>query len=83
MFTVRPEKIALAAQDQAESGALTGLVQEVIYIGTDTRYLLQLASGQSLIARVQNGCQTALNEFQKGVQVRITWRPEDAHILTD
>ncbi len=83
MFTVRPEKITLTTHDLDSGSALTGLVQEIIYIGTDTRYLLKLASGQSLIARVQNGCQVELNEFQKGTQVQISWRPEDAHILTD
>lgn len=82
LFTIRPEKITLAAHDQTPAGALTGLVQEVIYIGTDTRYLLQLASGQPLIIRIQNGCNVELNEFQKGDQVRVVWRPEDAHILS-
>jgi spermidine/putrescine transport system ATP-binding protein len=83
MFTVRPEKVTLATHNLGVAEAFTGLVQEVIYIGTDTRYLLKLASGQPLIARVQNGCQVERNEFQKGSQVRIGWRPEDAHILTD
>jgi len=83
LFTIRPEKILLAAADQATAGSIAGVVQEVIYIGTDTRYLLQLASGQPFIARVQNGCNSALNEFPKGAQVQISWRPEDAHILAN
>ncbi len=83
LFTIRPEKITLAAPDQAPTGALGGLVQEVIYIGTDTRYLLQLTSGQALIARLQNGCNAELNEFKKGDQAQVAWRPEDAHILSD
>ncbi len=83
MFTVRPEKLNVAGMGQGPAGALTGRVEEVIYIGTDTRYLLKLASGQALIARVQNGCNVALNEFRKGEQVRISWHPDDAHILPD
>ncbi len=83
MFTVRPEKVTLEAHNQASAEALVGAVQEVIYIGTDTRYLLQLVSGQPVIARVQNGCEVELNEFKKGDKVRVGWRPEDAHILAD
>ena len=83
LFTIRPEKVTLAVPGQAPGGSLTGVVQEVIYIGTDTRYLLQIASGQLLIVRLQNGCNVELNEFKKGDQTQVFWRPEDAHILTD
>jgi spermidine/putrescine transport system ATP-binding protein len=83
LFTIRPEKISLAAYSQTTAGTLTGVIQEVIYIGTDTRYLIQLASGQLLIVRVQNGLGVELNEFRKGDQAQVIWRPEDAHILSD
>jgi len=82
-FTIRPEKISLAAYSQTTAGTLTGVIQEVIYIGTDTRYLIQLASGQLLIVRVQNGLGVELNEFRKGDQAQVIWRPEDTHILSD
>lgn len=83
LFTIRPEKVSLAAANQSPAGTLTGVVQEVIYIGTDTRYLIRLGSGQPLIVRVQNACGVELNEFRKGDQARVIWQPEDAHILSD
>jgi spermidine/putrescine transport system ATP-binding protein len=83
LFTVRPEKIRLALPGEIVTGALSGLVQDLVYIGTDTRYLILLPSGKPIIVRVQDGCGVELNEFQKGDQAQIIWHPEDAHILSD
>lgn len=80
-FIIRPEKLVLFAPDQAPSGALSGTVTEIVYIGTDTRYLLALASGESVVARVQNGCQTETIRHAPGEQVKIHWQPEDARAL--
>jgi spermidine/putrescine transport system ATP-binding protein len=82
-FTVRPEKMRLASPSENATGALSGVVQDVVYIGTDTRYLIVLTSGKHIIVRVQNGCGVELNEFQKGDQAQIIWQPEDAHILSE
>jgi len=80
-FIIRPEKLLLFAPDQAPAGAISGTVREVVYIGTDTRYLLALASGESIVARVQNGCQSEMAFHSPGDEVRIFWQPEDARAL--
>ncbi len=79
-FTIRPEKIALGKPD---GEGLTGIVQDKVYIGTDTRYLVALPSGETVIVRVQNGYGSEVVGFEKGDQVRVIWSPEDAHLLTD
>jgi spermidine/putrescine transport system ATP-binding protein len=79
-FTIRPEKINIS---RAGSGGTSGTVQERVYIGTDTRYLVTLISGETVIVRVQNGCGSEAGEFAKGEQVTVRWSPEDARILTD
>jgi spermidine/putrescine transport system ATP-binding protein len=79
-FTVRPEKIKLS---KPGAEGLSGTVQDLVYIGTDTRYLVALLSDETVIVRVQNGCGSDVGEFDKGDQVKIHWTPEDAHILTD
>jgi spermidine/putrescine transport system ATP-binding protein len=83
LFTIRPEKIRLALPGEITAGALSGLVQDLVYIGTDTRYLILLPSGKPIIVRVQNGCEVESNEFQKGDQALVIWHPEDAHVLSD
>jgi spermidine/putrescine transport system ATP-binding protein len=79
-FTVRPEKIKLS---KPGAEGLSGTVQDLVYIGTDTRYLVALLSGDMVTVRVQNGCVSDVGEFDKGDRVKIHWSPEDAHILTD
>ena len=83
LFTVRPEKMRLAHAGEPLPAALSGTIQEVIYIGTDTRFMLAMPSGQSMIVRLQNGCGIDLGEFKKGDPAKVFWYPEDAHILTE
>jgi spermidine/putrescine transport system ATP-binding protein len=78
-FTIRPEKIILSKS----GGEPSGTVQDRVYIGTDTRYLVALSSGGTVIVRVQNGCGSEAAEFAKGDQVTLRWSPEDARMLAD
>jgi len=82
-FIIRPEKMVLSAPDQAPPEALSAVVQEVVYIGTDTRYLVALPSGESAIVRVQNGCQTETGQYAQGDRLKVHWLPEDARTLAD
>jgi spermidine/putrescine transport system ATP-binding protein len=83
LFTVRPEKLRLAHAGEPLPAALSGIIEEVIYIGTDTRFMLAMPSGQSMIVRLQNGCGIDLGEFKKGDPAKVFWYPEDAHILAE
>lgn len=83
LFTVRPEKMRLAEPDPFLPGSLKGNILEVIYIGTDTRYLVKLFDGQTVAVRVQNGCGVNLQDFKKGEQVQVSWIAEDAHLLAE
>jgi spermidine/putrescine transport system ATP-binding protein len=82
-FIIRPEKMLLFRPEKAPPGVLSAVVQEVVYIGTDTRYLVALPSGESVVVRVQNGCQTETGQYAQGERVKIYWLPEDARTLTD
>ncbi len=80
-FTVRPEKVIFSGRESAAEG-LSGTVQELVYIGTDTRYAVTLASGESVVVRIQNGCGSDRLEFARGDKVRVYWSVEDARLLT-
>jgi putative spermidine/putrescine transport system ATP-binding protein len=79
-FTVRPEKIRiLLDRDTADSGAHveSGHVQEVIYAGMITRYIVGLDAGGELVVVRQNLEATSAEAFRdKGKHVRLEWRPE-------
>ena len=83
-FVIRPEKIRmLAAGEQAEPGMSVeqGQVEEVIYIGVSTRYLVRLDRGEQLVAVRQN--MDALGDAQKfeGRPVRLAWTPDQTYVL--
>lgn len=83
VFVIRPEKMRMECSEAPLPGALRGEVQEVIYIGTDTRYLVQVEGQNPLVVRVQNGCGVPPQEYGKGDRVQLFWLPEDTHLLAD
>jgi putative spermidine/putrescine transport system ATP-binding protein len=77
-FTIRPEKIRLAAQDASpgvgESSAL-GTIQSVVYLGPDTRYIVELEAGARLVVTEQNLTTTSSEVLeQQGKTVRLIWK---------
>jgi spermidine/putrescine transport system ATP-binding protein len=81
-ITVRPERMAISSPDEREGPGITGTIMEVVYIGTDIRYLLRIASGQEIQVRIQNSSKKDINAFPDGAEVQIGWAPEDAKILS-
>jgi putative spermidine/putrescine transport system ATP-binding protein len=84
MFTVRPEKIRIADPSEApaddEHSAL-GTVREVVYLGSDTRYIVALDAGGELVVTQQN-LQTSSMEVlsAQGQPVRLIWKKR--HVLS-
>jgi putative spermidine/putrescine transport system ATP-binding protein len=77
-FTIRPEKIRLAAVDAvpgtAESSA-GGTIQSVVYLGPDTRYIVELDAGARLVVTEQNLSTTSAEALeQQGKPVRLIWK---------
>jgi len=81
---IRPEKMTLIGSDQNIDRALSGKVEQVIYVGADTRYLITLSTGSTIAVRVQNGGgDGAAGYYNQGDLVKIFWSPEDARLLVD
>ena len=77
-FTIRPEKIRLASIDGVpgpdESSAL-GTIQSVVYLGPDTRYIVELEAGARLVVTEQNLSTTSTEVLeQQGKAVRLIWK---------
>ena len=82
-FTVRPEKIRLLANGQpAEVGEKTedGVLREVVYLGSVTRYIVDLDAGGVLTVVRQNVDDT---EEERGRPVRLAWRPEHTYVIEE
>ena len=85
---VRPEKIRLraagASAEEARAGEQTrsGVVREVAYLGSVSRYVVETDAGETLVVLQQNLDTSAAGALaQRGQRVRLAWRGEDASVL--
>ncbi len=86
-YTIRPEKIRLAAAESQpgpdETGA-AGHVRDVIYVGPDTRYLVTLDAGASLLVTQQNLATSSTEALaQQGKAVRLIWKRQHELPIAD
>jgi putative spermidine/putrescine transport system ATP-binding protein len=81
-YLVRPERIRLLADGERDPREIAGVVREVAYLGSVTRYVVEADGGETLIALRQN-LDTSAHEAlaQRGRPVRLAWRAEDAREL--
>jgi putative spermidine/putrescine transport system ATP-binding protein len=82
-FTVRPEKIRLLGEGEAaEPGEETesGVLLEVVYLGSVTRYIVDLDAGGALTVVRQNVADVTED---KGQQVSLAWRPEHTYVIEE
>ena len=82
-FTVRPEKVRLlAAGEQPPPGghAEQGRIEEVVYLGMLTRYVVELAAGGRITAVRQNLADAAADALAaRGQPVTVAWRDEQTY----
>jgi putative spermidine/putrescine transport system ATP-binding protein len=84
-FTVRPEKIRMLSEGetlQAGDETERGVIREVVYIGSVTRYIVDLAAGGALTVVRQNleGFPVDAQE-ERGRRVQLAWRPEHTYVI--
>jgi spermidine/putrescine transport system ATP-binding protein len=68
---------------ESESIFINGQIAESIYIGTDTRYRVNILGDQQLFVRSQNFGDRYDTTFSVGDEVLLHWPAENARILTE
>jgi spermidine/putrescine transport system ATP-binding protein len=85
-LAVRPEKIALLSDLPGSEipgwDRLTGELDEIVYVGTHTQYLLHLPGGQVLTVHRQNRAVGEL-EYPAGEALTVVFNPVSAALLAD
>jgi putative spermidine/putrescine transport system ATP-binding protein len=85
IFSIRPEKIHLAAPDEkveSDMFCADGKVRDVIYLGLYTRYLVELENGGDLVVVEQNLKTTSMDVMKiKNQKVRLLWKKEHARYV--
>ena len=77
-FTVRPEKIRLAGRSDAigaDELAADGRIHDVVYLGSDTRYIVRLDAGPEIVVTEQNLATSSMDVLAaRGTTVRLVWK---------
>jgi putative spermidine/putrescine transport system ATP-binding protein len=80
MFSVRPEKIHLGAENsklEKDMLSIDGVIRDVVYLGLFTRYLVEIEGGSDLVVIEQNLKTTSMDVLSaKGQKVRLSWHKE-------
>jgi spermidine/putrescine transport system ATP-binding protein len=71
----------LEAEDNAV--VLEARIAETIYIGTDTRYRVEISNDATVFVRVQNYGSRYDTQFNVGDKVYVHWAAESAQVLTE
>ncbi len=86
--SIRPEKLHvgfdLDTDVPAEHHTARGTVSEVVYIGSETRYTVDLDDGPRLVAVEQNVQTSSMDVLQRrGAKVRLSWHPRHCFAIPD
>lgn len=85
-LAVRPEKISLLADLPGSEvpgwDRLDGTLEEIVYVGTHTQYLLRLPGGQMLTVYRQNRA-VGEPEHRTGETVTVVFNPQSATLLAE
>jgi len=85
MFSVRPEKIHLGAENSAPDAnmlSINGVIRDVVYLGLFTRYLVEIEGGSDLVVIEQNLKSTSMDVLSaKGQKVRLYWHKDHISYL--
>jgi putative spermidine/putrescine transport system ATP-binding protein len=73
-IAVRPEKIAVDGTGEP------GVVREVQYVGSVTRYVVELDTGEQLVVLRQN---SEPSSVERDARVHLAWRPEDIYEIRE
>ena len=74
--SLRPERIGLTVGDTADGITAPGTIAEVIYLGTNTRILVDLDAGQRITVLAPYG-RERFSDRDRGARVTASWRDAD------
>ena len=85
LVTVRPERMAISPKNQNPAAPNTTAMPASLvgsqYIGTDTRYTLQIGDTIEVVARLQNVDSQSDSPFAIGDEVTISWQDSSTTVL--
>ena len=85
-FVIRPEKLRMLLPGEESEPGMTveaGTVEQVVYVGMATRYLVRLDRGEELVVMRQNVEAPGRSGDYQGRRVSLAWAPEHTFRLVN
>lgn len=84
VVAVRPEKISIQPYDKGKPDKMqlpTGTVTELVYLGSDTIYIIQSKTNREIRVRLQNRDIQKQTNIQRGTTISMTWGRDSGRIF--
>ena len=78
-FTLRPERILFQNEAEHLDNAFHGIVEEVVYVGEISKYMIRLNESDLIILKQQN--RLGVRKYKKQDKVTIGWNMEDMMLI--
>jgi putative spermidine/putrescine transport system ATP-binding protein len=85
-FMIRPEKIRIVGVAEpagSDDCTATGTVRDIVYLGAQTVYVVEITADRTLSVVTQNVSATATDaQAQRGREVRLVWQRDQTMALS-
>jgi spermidine/putrescine transport system ATP-binding protein len=83
VFVIRPEQVAIraAAEPSGDPNQCEGVVNDFLYVGDVTTYIVDLPDGKRFEALLPNSAPGRAKFFEVGDRVRLSWKAEAGAFL--
>jgi len=79
VFTLRPEHISFLDENASLPNMLPGTIEDVLYIGENSKYIIRVGEGEHIIAKEQN--RLGVKKYKKRERVLIGWNRKDMRLI--
>ncbi len=78
---IRPEHLILQGHEPGEYAAVSGTLQQSIFVGTDFQLLVRLPGGDALKAVIRDSARQAASGLAPGTELTFRYLPSSAHVI--
>jgi spermidine/putrescine transport system ATP-binding protein len=82
-LAILPEKATIHSIDYIDGSCWSGKIEDTVYLGTDTRYIISLTEQTSIVVRQQNLNSNSNDRFHAGDRVKIKVSPDNIRLIKE
>lgn len=82
-LAILPEKATIHPIDYPDESCWLAKIENTVYLGTDTRYIIRLTEQTSIVVRQQNLDRHSCDRFHSGDEVKVKVSPNNIRLISD